>query len=665
MNIRELEQYSLHIYDMKHQFRDEVYLRSLAAFQKGDLNRDSVQTKQGLKERQARLRTAFIESIGGLPSSDSPLCAQITRTVVRDGFRIENIIFESRPQHYVTANLYIPDGLTEPTGAVVFVCGHDDEGKMSIQYQRACQHLTQAGLIVFCMDPIGQGERYSYYDADSKRAFVRPSTDEHELVGAQCWSLGYGLARYFVHDIMRSIDYLSGRAEVNPEKIGITGNSGGGLQTAMAMICDDRVAAAAPGTFIMTRESFLFTGLAQDAEQIWPGFSSSGFDHEDLLLSMAPRPVIVLAVTEDFFPIEGTRRAVERARRFWDLDQQSDALQLYEEVSGHRYTEGMALAVARFFSRHFGMSGSYGKDGMAHVEELDFSLLHCTESGQVRGDYPGARAVRDENIAHLQQLEAGRLALGEAERYKRAVAWLEQKVVASRKTGSLNPRYPSTFKLEREGLAVRNVFWRSHDTMFNYGLEFRDERKAKQALPVTIAFWEGGTKQLSDNWEWIQQTCAEGQAVFVADLTGIGELEPYPIGRDNIYSVFGTMHKLTTDLFWIGDSLAAMRVHDVLRAVEMAQILKDAIPGEISMFARGRYSIYAELAHAIASMKWPLEVVEEIDSLGAWVRAETYPRNDVLSIVIPGMLAYFDLPELRTWRKEARSLSDGVASGTT
>jgi hypothetical protein len=68
------------------------------------------------------------------------------------------------------------------------------------------------------------------------------------------------------------------------------------------------VAAAAPATFIMNRETYQRTGQPQDAEQIWPGFTGAGLDHEDILLAMAPKPVCVLAVTSDFFPIEGTHR---------------------------------------------------------------------------------------------------------------------------------------------------------------------------------------------------------------------------------------------------------------------------------------------------------------------------------------------------------------------
>ena len=163
---------------------------------------------------------------------------------------------------------------------------------------------------MLAQDPVGQGERLSYFEPDTKNNPVGVVTRDHDYAGAQGRFLGDALARYMLHDAMRGIDYLISRPEVDPAKIGVTGNSGGGTQTSLVMLVDPRVVAAAPATFIMNRDTYQRTGQPQDAEQIWPGFTGAGLDHEDILLAMAPKPVCVLAVTSDFFPIEGTRRTV-------------------------------------------------------------------------------------------------------------------------------------------------------------------------------------------------------------------------------------------------------------------------------------------------------------------------------------------------------------------
>jgi dipeptidyl aminopeptidase/acylaminoacyl peptidase len=253
-----LENYwvSKYYYAARDQLQRHVYRRSEEAFIKGDQDRDAIRTVQELRKRQAWIRRQFIASIGGLPESHCPLKSQVTGVHQDQGFSIQKVIFQSRLRHYVTANLYLPDGLAKPTGAVQFLCGHAAEGKAYPNYQTVCRALASAGLIVLAQDPIGQGERWSYYDPALKATTVPILTIEHDYVGAQCLALGDSLARYFLHDAMRGIDYLLTRPEVDPQRIGVTGNSGGGTQTAMMMLADPRISAAAPGTFLMNRHAY-------------------------------------------------------------------------------------------------------------------------------------------------------------------------------------------------------------------------------------------------------------------------------------------------------------------------------------------------------------------------------------------------------------------------
>ncbi|MDO8685292.1 MAG: prolyl oligopeptidase family serine peptidase, partial [Clostridiales bacterium] len=316
MNIQELERVSPsdYFYNVKDQLKRFVYNRSSEAFDVGDAARDAIKSTGEIETRQTYMRAKFIKAIGGLPSSDSPLNPKLVGTVDCDGFRIEKIIYESRTKTFVTANLYIPDGISSPIGAVLFLCGHSEQAKHTGEYQIVCQYLVRSGLVVLAQDPVGQGERLSYYEKNLGTTTFNWGTGEHDYAGSQCWPLGDGLARYFVHDAMRGIDYLRTRPEVEPDRIGVTGNSGGGTQTSLMMIFDPRIAAAAPATFIMNRRTYMYTDGAQDAEQVWSGMTALGFDHEDILMAMIPKPVLVLAVKSDFFPIEGTRSTVERTK---------------------------------------------------------------------------------------------------------------------------------------------------------------------------------------------------------------------------------------------------------------------------------------------------------------------------------------------------------------
>ncbi len=332
MNAHEFRSYSdnLFPYDVGDQLKLHIYNRSERAFAAGDAARDAIRTRAQLEKRKRHIRKFFIDCLGGLPATGGELRARTVGVIEADGFKIEKVIFESRPRHFVTTNLYLPNGLTKPRAALLLLCGHAEQAKQYPVYQGICQRFARAGFVVLALDPIGQGERLSYYEPTKGAPTVRSCTGEHDYAGIQCQPLGDAIGRYFLHDAMCGVDYLQSRREVDGRRIAVTGGSGGGTQTCMLMMADPRIAAAAPCCFLMNRSTYLWEGGAQDAEQIWPGFTAAGFDHEDFLLAMAPKPACVLAAKSDFFPIEGTRRTVARCQRFWKLYGRESDLVLFE-----------------------------------------------------------------------------------------------------------------------------------------------------------------------------------------------------------------------------------------------------------------------------------------------------------------------------------------------
>jgi hypothetical protein len=636
-----LERTTLNVSYTGSQLRDYVYGRATAQFARGDAVRDALKTPEALRARQEQLRRFLIESVGGLPPSNTPLNARVTGTVPGNGFTIEKIIFESQPHYYVTANLYLPAARTGRTGAVLFLCGHHNTAKQVAEYQSVCQTLVQAGLIVFAQDPVGQGERISYYDPATKKTLVRPGTGEHEYAGAQMRFVGDQIARYFLHDAMRSIDYLLTRPEVDPARIGVTGNSGGGTQTSLVMMADPRIAAAAPATFITSREIYQWTGQGQDAEQNWFGFTAAGFDHEDILLAMAPKPVCVLAVTSDFFPIEGTRRTVARARRGWDLHQRGDALQLVEDDSTHRYTPALAQAAAKFFAHHLLQRDL--DPAKLHPAPMPEEALQATKSGQVRGELADAEFGFEANLARLGAKEAARRALPAAERKARAVAWLREQVSRERAPIELNPR-----RMERgvpvDGLLVDVAFWWTQPRLANLGMLFRAPQDSGKKLPVTIALWDDGTNALTRHMEWIKAETARGRAVLVVNLCGMGPLKPDPLSA-RAENVFPTFRKLADDLSFLGDSLVALRTFETLRALEVLGTWPELARDDVRIYAHGRMGLHGKLAAAIdpriAACAW-----HESFRFADLVRKRDYDSTDIKSVLLPGALGYFDLDEL-------------------
>jgi hypothetical protein len=655
-SVGDMEAYSLQFFDVKDQLKRVVYERSRECFRQGALAREAVNSRERLADRQEYVRRRFLECIGGIPEEAGELLPVVTGTIACDGFIIEKIVFQSRPGVRVTCNLYVPAGIRQPSPAILFLCGHHDDAKHQPQYQIVCQTLVKSGLIVLAMDPPGQGERLQYINPQTGGSVVGIGVHEHDYAGSQCLPLGDSLARYFVHDAMRAVDYLSQRPEVDSARIGVTGNSGGGTQTSMLMLVDPRIAAAAPGTFLTSRESFMEAGQPQDAEQIWPGYTAFGLDHEDILLVMSPRPVMVLAASYDFFPIEGTRETVHSARTYWDLLGVPDHLELFEQPETHRYSPEMATQAARFFARHLGAMpvGAAGEavvDAAVNSATLEPSLLWCTASGQLHSDpfwLPGAISLHDEIASRALAISRAR-----AHTLEDSLGWLRRIVFDRRVSCELNPRlYMRTGMLD-DNIAFYNTMWWSQPGLFNHAFVLRDNQFKGETLPVTLAVWDGGTSVLKKHWAWIQAQCSNKRTVIVLDVSGSGALKPHPLGKGDIDGFYEIMHKLSTDLFWIGDSLASMRVYDVLRALEILPYLPlTSQEGGVEVYASGRQGLYGLLAsvldESIAGFQWE----DGMGSIEEWVRSEYYDSRDIMSIIIPGMLRRFDLPTLLSSLKQ-------------
>ncbi len=650
MNIQEIENNAqlIDFYFIGDQLKNHIYDRSRQAFLQGDKARDNISDIEQLEKRKKYIRETFLSSIGGLPETNCPLDAVTTGKISGDGFRIEKVVYQSRPGCYVTSNLYLPEHIPERCGAVLFLCGHSHEAKQSPVYQAVCQVLALSGLIVLIQDPLGQGERFSYYEKSLERPTVESTNCEHDYDGCRCLLIGDSIARYFVHDAIRSIDYLCSRPEVDPLKIGVTGSSGGGTQTCMVMMCEPRIAAAAPATFVMNRRTYLSTGNSQDSEQNWPGLSAAGIDHEDILISMSPKPVLILSAKYDFFPIEGTRESVGRTKRFWDLYGKGDNLRLYECKSVHKYTRELACAAAHFFSLHFN----------GRVEETDSgkiithlpSELWCTKSGQIRAEYPCARGVFEDNRDRFRWMQDRKENMNEEDRREKAYEWLKKRIYTFREPCDMNCRFYG--QKDYFGLNIRKCLWWSQKGMMNHAFLLTECTKTNQRYPVTIALWEGGTCNLRDHMHWIRNTCAAGRAVLILDVSGVGGAAPVPFNNMPPLGFSGVIFKLAYDLIWLGDSIAALRTYDTIRAVDMIEACDDLDKNNIMIYGCGSCGIYGLLASFLDKRIRRIDIPGNMQSYADVVNLRHYEPHDVMSVVIPGVLNYFDIPELKKWMKD-------------
>jgi hypothetical protein len=197
--------------------------------------------------RKQWVRQTFLSILGGLPVYSGPLNPRVTGRIEAAKYTIEKIIFESLPGFYVTANLYRPNEPGRYPG-ILLQAGHTQEGKP--EAQRLAANLALKGFVVLAFDPIGQGEREQTYDPRVDRPLAGWSVPEHIQAGAQNILIGESVARYFIWDAKRAVDYLASRPEVDAERLGAIGCSGGGALTAFIGALDARIKVVGPACFI-------------------------------------------------------------------------------------------------------------------------------------------------------------------------------------------------------------------------------------------------------------------------------------------------------------------------------------------------------------------------------------------------------------------------------
>ena len=351
-----------------------------------------LKTKTDWLERQSIVRKKLSEIMGPFPEK-TPLNILITGIIQRDGYRIEKLIYESLPGYYVTSALFIPENLKGRAPAILNPIGHSTMSFRRDVYQHTIINLVQKGFIVFAYDPIGQGERLQYYDNESGKSRF-PSNHEHSYPGAQCFISGYSPAKYFIWDGIRGIDVLLSRPEVDPDRIGITGISGGGTSTTFISVFDDRILAAAPECFI-TNYNYLFKSEGpQDSEQNLFGLIYNGLDHPDFIELRAPKPTLIMSTTRDFFSIQGARETFQEAGKAFAALGAEGNLQMTEDDYGHGFTRKNREAMYAFFQKHLNNPG----DASDHeVEVIPVEELWITETGQL------ATSLKGETIYSLNK----------------------------------------------------------------------------------------------------------------------------------------------------------------------------------------------------------------------------------------------------------------------
>nr|WKN35678.1 acetylxylan esterase [Tunicatimonas sp. TK19036] len=546
----------------------------------------SLTTPQDWQTYQGSIKQKLMQLIGPLPEK-TPLNPQVTGTIERADFTVEKIIYESQPGFYITAALFLPKKLQEKAPAIIYCSGHSPLGFRSDVYQNKIINLVKKGFVVLAFDPLGQGERMQYPDEEGIKSLIGGPTDEHGYVGARCFLTGSSLAKYMIWDGIRTVDYLLTRPEVDPQRIGLTGRSGGGTQTTYIAAFDDRIQAAAPEAYLTRLETLMKTEGPQDAEQNIPYFIDQELDLADFLIVRAPKPTLIVSTTRDMFSIAGARETYHEVKRAYQALGNPAAISMSEDDAPHASTLKNREAMYAFFRKYLQNPGD------SHEEEVTLfrpEELWATPNGQVALDL-GSRNVfglnRDEAIQKKERIR------------KERVNFESQKVITKAKalTGYQSPSTSQKVhfagQYSRDGYKVQKYLMIEEEQVTPFLLFVPDQARKKETI---LYFHPDGKTVQAAPGEQIEAWVKQGIMVLSADVRGTGELGPgYLKGDAYIDSVsynqwFGGM--------LLHQSIVARQAEDMVR---MARYLTSAFKErEISITAIAHSTLTPALLHAAA-----------------------------------------------------------------
>jgi cephalosporin-C deacetylase-like acetyl esterase len=640
----------------------------------------AITTRTQAEARQREVRKKLLALIGTFPEKTS-LDPKSFGTTQADGFRIEKILYESQPNFPVTALLYLPEpkpnAPQQKLPAIVVSPGHGFTGKVT-DYAFASA-FARNGFAVLSYDPIGQGERLQYPDpADPSKTLLKASTGEHGEAGLQPTLIGDAPARIIAWDSIRAVDYLISRPEIDANRIGAFGCSGGGTMTALLGALDSRVHAIAVACYLTSFDALLPTLGPQDAEQSIPNFIASGLDFPDWVEIAAPRPFAIISTAQDMFPFAGALATATEARRFYALFDPASggtptnnpppgiptgptlnpdtsnaipataALQWITGIGRHGNLGPITREIVSFFLTHLAHSDAPfipspppapGASPFGPPANIPASAFQVTSTGQVASSYPRNETVQSLTLKRYATFAKPK-PLSEPQ-LQQTVREVTRATVKPGDPAPINTQSPPLASPPEGDVHVRHRFTLATAPGINIQAEFY--RPADGKHPMLLVLKDSLDPALeSSRAEEIRKYRAladAGTAVLVVAP------RPSPPGNEETKaSVLGPFYLTTLRAELVGKTLLGLRVDDVIAAVNFMQGSTTGDPNQIAAQASGHLGLVLLHAAVLDARLKHITVDHTLESYAGLMRVPM--PIDAPEDILPGVLLHYDIPDL-------------------
>jgi dienelactone hydrolase len=595
------------------------------ALRRGDKSPASLESWE---KRRLELRAAMFAAMGPGPEKASALEPKIIGILKRTGYRIEKLIFQSRPDVWVTATAYVPEPAEGKRPAVLVVHGHWAGARRDPVVQARCLGLVKLGFFVLAVDAFGAGER-----------FTAPALGAYHgaLYGSTLWPAGHTLLGMQVYDNRRAVDYLQTRPEVNGKMLGITGASGGGNQTMYAGALDDRFQAVVPVCSVGNYRAYL--RAASCVCEVLPGalrFTEEG----DVLGLTAPRALMVINATKDAyqFSIAEARKSLARARGIFKLYQLENKVKHVTFESPHAYNQPMRETMYGWMTRWLKNEGP-GKPipEPKHEIEKPEDLSCFPDKVRPKGFlFPPSFAARAGRAlvakahgtlpAHVEDWESTAVFM-RSELRKHVFGDFPK---APKPDAKLGP----TAALN--GILTTPITLSPEPHLPLHALVRVKEKKGR--VPACVLLHLDGKEEALKH-PLAAALLEKGYSVIAPDLRATGTTRPE---RDTIAGA--PDHNSAEHALWIGRPLLGQWVFDVSCLLDWMALQPGLDKKQFSIAGIGQAGIVALCAGGLLDGR-----ITSVTSIGApvtYITEEAYGPGTRMGLLAPGILGVGDIPHL-------------------
>jgi dienelactone hydrolase len=592
--------------------------------------------------RRTDLRTSMLKAMGSVPEKPCALEPKVVDTLSRKGYHIEKLLFQSQPDVWVTANVYVSESVKGKRPAVLVVHGHWPWARRDPVVQARCLGLMHLGFFVLAVDAFGAGERYTE---------PGKGTYHGALYGSTLWPAGMTLLGQQVYDNRRAVDYLLTRPEVDGERLGITGASGGGNQSMYAGALDERLKAVVPVCSVGNFQAYLQAACC--VCEVLPGalrFTEEG----DVLGLAAPRALMVMSADQDAlqFSVGEAKKSLERARAIYKLHNALDKIEHVTFASKHDYSQTMREAMYGWMTKWLKDEGN-GKPiaEPAHEVETPEELAVFPKTPRPKGFlFPPTLAAREGRklIDRFSQQKPDHV-----EEWESLAVHMRSQLTKDVFGSFPNlPKANGTLGKEQLTGKVRTVPLHL-ETEPGLRLSVLIQSKAaavdKQKACILLDF-EG--LAVAAKSPMAHALLEKGWAVHAPDLRATGEGKPT---NDLIHDAVD--HTSAEHALWIGRPLLGQGVFDVLCLLDWMGLQPGLDKSSFAVIGFGPAGLVALCAGGLFDDRIASTVL--VNSPVSYITQDKYSADMRMGLLAPGILKVGDIPHLAALSAPRRLIIDG------